>query len=363
MSNALGRVTYPGEYVRGDGALREIGKISAKLGKKVFIMGGKTALAKVQQQIEDCLKKEALEIASVKWFGGESSWANVNAMTENAKASGADLIIAVGGGKAMDTGKMAAHKCGLPLITVPTVAATCASVAAVAVVYSANGEFEEVYEMDNAPEVVLVDTRVILEAPLRHLAAGLGDTLAKWYEYRVSIVKASKNGLSLGALANGRLCYDLILQYGGKAIESVKNNQFDEALNAAVDSIIIYAGTASLLGGTEVRAAAAHAFYNGLTVIPAAHAAGHGLTVGYGNLFLIALEGRSDEELLEAIQLSKACGVPTQLKELGDITLDDIEIASKAILANPDMDNMPFPVTKEMIFEAINRVDELAAKN
>ena len=57
MSNALGRVTYPGEYVRGDGALREIGKISAKLGKKVFIMGGKTALAKVQQQIEDCLKK------------------------------------------------------------------------------------------------------------------------------------------------------------------------------------------------------------------------------------------------------------------------------------------------------------------
>ena len=168
MSNALGRVTYPGEYVRGDGALREIGKISAKLGKKVFIMGGKTALAKVQQQIEDCLKKEALEIASVEWFGGESSWANVNVMTEKAKACGADLIIVVGGGKAMDTGKMAAHKCGLPLITVPTVAATCASVAAVAVVYSANGEFEEVYEMDNAPEVVLVDTRVIFEAPLRH---------------------------------------------------------------------------------------------------------------------------------------------------------------------------------------------------
>jgi glycerol dehydrogenase len=40
------------------------------------------------------------------------------------------------------------------------------------------------------------------------------------------------------------------------------------------------------------------------------------LLVGYGNLCLLALEGRSDEELQTAIALAQASAVPTQLSQL-----------------------------------------------
>ena len=354
----MSKVTVTGQYVRGYGVLEKIGEVSAKLGSKVYVLGGKTALSLTQSVIESKIQEAGGKILKVEWFGGESSRANAELMAEKAKSCGADVMIAVGGGKAMDTGKLAAEICGLPLVTVPTIAATCASVAPVSVVYNEKGEFVDVANFDRAPDAVVVDTKIIMEAPLQHMAAGLGDTLAKWYEYRVSIVKAVKNSFTLGALSNGKLCYDLILQFGTRATESVRSKKYDEALDEAVDAIILFAGTASALGGDAIRGAAAHAFYNGLTVIPAAHAAGHGLTVGYGNLVLLALEERSDEEMAEAIALAKSCGVPVKLAELGDISLNDVKIAAKTIVANPDMGNMPFEVTEEKLLTAVERVEK-----
>lgn len=357
MGMMVDQVPFPGKMIRGNGALESIGETSALLGKKAFIMGGKTALSKTQEQISASLGEAGISVTSIEWFGGECSRENVKNLEEKVQVQGADFIIAVGGGKAMDTGKLTAYECKLPLVTVPTIAATCAAIASVSVVYNNKGEFTEVFQLEKAPEATIIDTGIILKAPIRWLAAGLGDTLAKWYEYRVSIVKAPKNGLTLGALANGKLCYDLIEQFGGKAIESAQKGEFDETVDSAIDAIILYAGTASLLGGTTVEAAAAHAFYNGLTKIPAAHAAGHGLTVGYGNLILLALENRSDEELQEAIDLARRCMVPTTLKEIAELNTEEKEIVAEAVLANPDMGNMPFPVTKEMLFAAIERVD------
>lgn len=357
MSMRIDQVPFPEKIIRGNGAIKAIGEASALLGKKAFVMGGMTALSKTQEQILNSLKEVGISVTSFEWFGGECSRENVKKLKEKVRAQGADFIIAVGGGKAMDTGKLTAYECKLSLVTVPTIAATCAAIASMSVVYNEEGEFIEVFQLGKAPEAIVIDTDIILKAPIRWLAAGLGDTLAKWYEYRVSIVKAPKNGLTLGALANGKLCYDLIEQFGGKAIESARKGEFNEAVDSVVDAIILYAGTASLLGGTTVEAAAAHAFYNGLTTIPATHAAGHGLTVGYGNLILLALENRSDGELKEAIDLAKRCVIPTTLREIAELSNEEKEVVAEAVLANPDMGNMPFPVTKEMLFAAIERVD------
>lgn len=360
MNQQTESVLSPGKIVRGNGALASIGEVAEVLGKKAFIMGGKTALAKTEATIREKLANAGVSVVAVEWFGGECSYANAEKMKVKITENEADLVIVVGGGKAMDTGKMAAVNTGLPLITVPTIAATCASLAGVSVVYSDEGEFVAIESFDRCPEAIVIDTEVIRNAPIRWLAAGLGDTLAKWYEYRVSMMKAPHTGLTLGALANGKICYDLIERFGGEAIESVKSGTHSLGLDAAVDAIILYAGTASMLGGETVRAAAAHAFYNALTIIPAAHAAGHGLTVGYGNLVLLALEGRSDEEIKEAIALAKRCGVPTTLKEIVTLSEEEKSRVADAALANPDMKNMPFEVKKEMIFQAVDRVDGLA---
>ena len=362
MNQVISLVPFPRKVLRGKRALEKIGPLCSELGTKIFILGGKTALTITQEVMSRSLGESNLSIVGQEWYGGECSYTNQKSLEEKIKISGADLIITVGGGKAMDTGKLVAVSMKLPLVTVPTIAATCASMASVSVVYNDQGQFVDVVELEKCPDGIVIDTDIIAKAPVRWLAAGLGDTLAKWYEYRVSILKAPKNGLTLGALANGRLCYDLIKEFGGAAMESAKKGEHSEAVDSAVDAIILYAGTASLIGGTTVRAVAAHAFYNGLTQIPASHGAGHGLTVGYGNLVLLAIEERSDEEVLEAIELARACGVPTQLKEIVELSEEEKEIVAEAVLNNPDMQSMPFEVTKEMLWNAVERVDRLAGK-
>ena len=74
------------------------------------------------------------------------------------------------------------------------------------------------------------------------------------------------------------------------------------------------------------------------------------------------IENQSDEEVVEAIELARACGVPTQLKEIVELNDQEKEMVAQAVLKNPDMKSMPFEVTKEMLWNAVERVDRLACK-
>lgn len=360
MTIAVERLDFPMTVFRGKGALHSLGEFSKTLGKNALIFGGQTALAKTQEIIWDSLAQAGVDIAATECYGGESSRRNINVLVEKARQSKADLLIAVGGGKALDTGKLVADICGLPIITIPTIAATCAAITPVAVVYTDDGEFDEMVVFKNCPAGTLIDTDIILHSPLRWLSAGMGDTLAKWYEYRVSIQCTQQTSLTLGALAKGKLCYDLVERFGGQARQALEKHEHSDSLDWTVDAIILYAGLASILGGEKIRSAAAHGFYNGLTKIPAAHAAGHGLVVGYGNLFLLALESRSDEEILEAIRIAEQCAVPTTLEQIVNLTEEELQTVAQAIVLTPDMKNMPFLVTEDMVLKAIQRVNCLA---
>lgn len=362
MSGIVERLDFPVAMLRGHGALEALGTFCKKLGGKAFVFGGKTALSKTQEKIHDSLSQAGIQVVATEWYGGECSRRNIGSLAEKAKTIQADILIAVGGGKALDTGKLVSVETGLPVITIPTIAATCAAVTPVSVIYTDAGEFVEMKVFDQCTAGTVIDTAVILNSPLRWLAAGMGDTLAKWYEYRVSIQCVQQTSLTLGALANGKLCYDLVEKFGGEAKQAQERGEFNEALDSIVDAIILYAGIASILGGAKLRCAAAHGLHNGLTIIPAAHHAGHGSIVGYGNLFLLALEGRSDAEINEAIDIAERCAVPTTLRQIVELSEAELQAVVKATLLTPDMKNMPFAVTGEMILQAIQRVDLLAEK-
>ena len=65
-------------------------------------------------------------------------------------------------------------------MTVPTSAATCSAASTVSVIYE-NGIRTNTIN-GKAAELVLVDSAIVAAAPSRLIAAGMGDTLAKWYE-------------------------------------------------------------------------------------------------------------------------------------------------------------------------------------
>ena len=362
LSKNVVRLPFPGKIFRGPGALASLGELCKTRGKKAFVLGGKTALAKTKEQIHTSLAKAGVEIVTSTWYGGECSRENICHLADLVAAHQADLIVAVGGGKALDTGKAVGAQCRLPVITVPTIAATCAAVTPLSVLYNNAGEFSSNLFLEDCPAGTVVDTAIILDTPVSWLIAGMGDTLAKMYELRAAASVMSPTSLTISAVMNGQICYDIIQRFGQAARQSVVEKRLSAEFDSIIDAIILSAGISSIFGGENLRNAAAHAIYNGFTKITATHAVAHGSIVGYGNLCLLALEERSDTEIVKEIKLARRCGIPTMLNQIADMSEDEIQIACQASAKATAMACMPFAVTAGMVVDAIRRIDGLAAQ-
>jgi len=351
-------VSMPQQILKGDGCTRHIIKELGANHKRVFVIGGKQALEVALPVLIQSAQERNVELQS-SWFGGEVTQNNFQRLSEEAKAFQADVIIAVGGGKAIDMGKWVADELVVPVVTLPTIAATCSAVSTVTIIYDENGHYVTMHHLTKGPAMVVLDTAIIAKAPVRWLAAGLGDTLAKLYEFRAISKGLPKCSFNSSAYVNGKLCYDLIEEYGEQAIVDNENGVSSEAIEFVMDAIFLFAGFTSIMGiGNHVGAA--HALFEGFTVNPKTRSFGHGLLVGFGNLVLLELENRSEAEIKEAIKLAKSCRIPVSISEIADLTDEELEEIANLAVETEDMKNMPLEINTSSLIAAINKVSELS---
>ncbi|WP_350312525.1 iron-containing alcohol dehydrogenase family protein [Dickeya fangzhongdai] len=356
------QVFFPATVLRGAGVSQQLAGICARLGSRVLVAGGHQALAAAQTLIIEQLRQSGVTLTAVEWSGEQCSVSQIERLCARVRETDSDVLLAVGGGKALDTGKAVAFQCGIPVVTLPTIAATCAAVTPLSVRYHDDGHFHDLHHLPVAPAAVVIDSALLARAPLRWLAAGLGDTLAKWYEFRAIDNGGNDSGFAASSRANSEICFRLIEQYGEEACRAVTAGQHNDALDQVLDAIFLFAGLTSLMA-SGAHAAAAHALYEGFTVCDKTREFGHGLLVGFGNLCLLALEQRSDEELLAAIRLAQACAVPLTLAAIcPDLSEEELTAIVRASVDAPDMATMPFTVTEQQVRQAIRRVEALAAR-
>jgi glycerol-1-phosphate dehydrogenase [NAD(P)+] len=93
-----------------------------------------------------------------------------------ARRSGADAIVAVGGGRCLDVAKLAAARAGLTIIAVPTQLSHDGICSPVAVVPDETGLNQSLGAL--APRAVYVSLPTLAQAPVDSVRAGLGDLLA-----------------------------------------------------------------------------------------------------------------------------------------------------------------------------------------
>ena len=301
---------------------------------------------------------------TVVGFNGEASPGEVNRVAKEATDAGADAIVAVGGGKTMDTAKSVAHPAGLPLVIVPTIASTDAPTSAVAVIYDDDGSFLEYRFFGRNPDVVLVDTAIIAGAPVRFLVAGIGDGLSTFFEADSSAT-TSKSAMAggpplLAAKTLARLCYDTLLADGLAARHAAERGVVTPALERVIEANTLLSGLGFESGGL----AAAHSIHNGLTALHETHDYWHGEKVAFGVICLLVLEGKPQVLIDEVVDFCLRVGLPVTLS---DISVDaDAEtlgpVAELACAEGETIHNEPFPVTPDMVVSAMLAADAIGAE-
>lgn len=348
----------PNRYMQEKNILAEAGQHIAPLGKKALLVGDDTTLEVVREKLHKSLKENDIKFRE-EFFGGEVTKKESHRIADLLKKDKFDLIIGIGGGKAIDTAKAAAAFADRKLITIPTIASNCAAWTPLSVFYDEAGAFEEYIIFQYSPTLVLVDTEIIADSPLNYFKAGIADTVVKFYEARASAADKEKNVPTRVALKIAEECKDVLFEYGVQAAADLEAKKATKELEKTIDSIIALGGMVGGIGDNNCRIAAAHAVHNGLTVLPETHDLLHGEKVAFGNLVQLQLEN-NEAEFYELLSLLHKLDQPVSLAQLGlenAAEKDLAKVAAKSCIPEESIHNLPFKVTEEAVLEAIKDVD------
>lgn len=351
----------PGKYIQGKGELSKLGEyISVYSNKAVLIIDG-FIFDNYEEQIRQSCKIENLNIKYER-FTGECSRVEIDRIINASNDMKDIVIVGIGGGKTLDTAKAVAYYTQSPVIIVPTMASTDAPCSALSVIYTQKGEFSEYLFLKSNPDMVIMDTDIIKNAPSRFLASGMGDALATYFEARAT-ANSNSNSIAGGkatktAIALAKLCYETLLEDGYKAKQAVENHVCTKAVENIIEANTLLSGVGFESGGL----AAAHAIHNGLTAIEQTHKYFHGEKVAFGTLVQLVLENESMEEINKVLEFCESVGLPITLSDIGISEIKEEEIMNVAKLScdvNETIHNMPFEVDCEQVYAAILAADSL----
>ena len=184
--------SVPQNITVGKGSLAKLPEIAKKLGgSHAFLMSG-PHLAKMGwvEKAADSLKAAGIEVDTFTEIEGNPSVETVDKATAAFKESGADFIVAFGGGSPMDVAKAVgvtakyggsiteyegAHKVPgpiIPLIAIPTTAGTGSEVTAFSVITDHSRDYKlTVFSYEILPAYAILDAELLTTAPASVAAA------------------------------------------------------------------------------------------------------------------------------------------------------------------------------------------------
>ncbi|THE66496.1 glycerol dehydrogenase [Salinadaptatus halalkaliphilus] len=351
----------PAGYVQGRNAIDELGEHAADLGDNAVVLGDELVLDLVGDRVRDGLEAGGFDV-TLEAFNEECSETEIERVAGVHEEFGADVIVGAGGGKAIDTARAAREHTGGALISLPTVASTDAPTSSVAVIYTEDGEFVEFHVYERHPELVLVDTEIVAEAPTRLFRGGIGDALATWFEAEAAhqsgatTIFGTRSTRTAQQIA--RLAYTTLREHGRSAVDAVENDAVTESVEAVVEANTLLSGLGFESGGL----AAAHAIHNGLTQLKATHDATHGEKVTIGTIAQLVLEGHDDAFVEDVAGFAASMGLPTTLAEIGleDPSTENLEVVADVACATEEtIHNEPFPVVPADVRDALVGADAI----
>lgn len=299
-------------------------------------------------------------------YNGTSTYEERDRLVAIMKANKMDAIIAVGGGKVADVSKAAAAVLRLPVIILPTLASTCAAYTPLSVMYDSEGAMirYDVFASSNA--LLLIDPEMILDSPKELLVAGIGDTLAKWYEADVIIQSLPMKSVEIEiAHFAAKMCHDNLLNFSEEALLAMDKQELNEAFIKIIETNILVGGMVGGFGDDYGRCAGAHSIHDALTMVPETHHLLHGNKVAYGILVQLVIENRWDE-IEQLLPFYTKLGLPASLYDMGLASLSKetlMAVSERATEEHETIHMMPGEMTPIVVLNAIKQLEEsMAAK-
>ncbi|MFP3156067.1 glycerol dehydrogenase [Lachnospiraceae bacterium ZAX-1] len=347
-------------YVQGYGELDNLKKHISWMGSRFLVMASKNRLASLRERIAQAMGAETnLTFAQ---FDGECSWDTINPLIALAKECGADAVLGIGGGKVADAAKVVAYKSGAASVIIPTVASSDASTSSASLIYDDHGVMVDKLSYHKSPELVLVDTQIILHAPVRLFVSGMGDALSTYVGAKVCQdnyfdshfdAKGTRTALEIA-----KLSYELLLEYGLQAKKAVEQKAYTHAFNTITEVNILMSG----LGFENNGSSSDHCFFSSMQALterrPHAY---HGEGVAFSTCCQFVMQGTENIALDRHFRFCLDVGLPITFEDLGlfEPTEEELSIMTKEALKKTSMRKQPFEVTYEKVYGAYKTADSI----
>ena len=347
----------PDHYVHKTRLLEQLATYVLPLSQHILLITSPTAWKLTQARIVPCLNDAGIRY-TLFIMDGECTQACMEMLAERVRAEGITAVVGVGGGRVMDLAKGAGHFAqGMPVINVPTLAATCAAWSPISIHYTAEGGQRGPIKLSRLPVWVLVDTTLLAAAPVRYLKAGIVDGLAKWYEFAPY---QRKGDASLGMLLKenaARLARDTFFEYGEQAVHDNRAQRITPALISVIDASIALAGLANSIVDEIDRIGVAHAVHNSVTYHASAHQYLHGEKVGFGLFIQALLDSSQPEENLRLVSLLQRYDMPLRLTDFAmqDPETEWRQVAERISLGSDICARLPYAISTAHINDAFQR--------
>ncbi|MFN3804375.1 MAG: sn-glycerol-1-phosphate dehydrogenase [Pyrobaculum sp.] len=309
----------PRSIIFGPGAITKVSHVVSQTRERdVLIVSGKGVTKKYAEAVAEQLQGYNVEV-----FTYDS--------LDLAKA-GFNLVIGVGGGKALDMAKVYAYIHKRPLVVVPT-SASHDGIASPYVSYLLSEKFASYGKIVASPFAIVADTSIILNAPSRLLKAGLGDLLGKIVAIKDWQLahRLKGEGYSEYAAHLSLTSYRIVVSNTSR----IKNFIREEDVRVLVKALIGCGVAMGIAGSSRPCSGSEHMFVHAVEKIleERRDEAIHGELVALGTVVMAYLHGMNWRRIKK---IASQMGLPTTLRQAGIDRDVALEALTKAHATRPD---------------------------